>query len=194
MKKPAGLSAPTKRSQAIYCRVVIEGCDVEQVARDFRIGVPRVKQLVGQVRSWIRGAKRSVDEERTGDDSSSLRQLHLARLEHQWEQVMLAWYRSTQVEETEKVLADEKGQRKAEKTRRSQTGDVRYLEQARAIMQEIRELLGDALNQQPAEEQHVESLTLDEREAALDRLLENLGQRARATPARRTTAGENVAA
>jgi hypothetical protein len=190
------LKPPSNRTQAIYCRVMIEGCPVEQVAKEYAVGVERIKKVVCEVKRWIRRTPGGVPLDATRETGLALRQLHLARLEHQWEQLMLAWYRSTQAEETEKVVGDEKGQRKAEKTRRTQTGDVKYLEQARQIMAEMRALSTSGIgNQQSTEEStHVESLTLAQREAALDCLLETLGERARAEETSRTPTRQNAAA
>ena len=124
-----------------------------------------------------------------------LRDLHVARLEHQWEQTMLAWHRSTQAEEIEKVVGEEGGKRKAEKTRRSQTGDVKYLIVAREIMAEIRELTAaNSVATPHLEEPDVESLTLEQRQAALDHLLETLVRRAGAAENGGTVAGEEAAA
>lgn len=197
MSKLPSSTSPSSRSQAIYCRVMIEGCSIEQVAKDCEVGVARIKTIVAEVRRWIRRSPGGNVLDSKTESGLALRQLHIARLEHQWEQTMLAWYRSMQVEETEKVVGDEQGKRKAEKTRRTQTGDVKYLQQAREIMAEMRLLIANTTsgtNLNTEEPTHVESLTLAQREAALDCLLETLGQRARAEEAGGVDLGQDAAA
>jgi hypothetical protein len=201
-------SAPTARSQAIYSRIVIEGCDPETIAKEFNISLSQLHKIVSQVRTWIRRAtsgllittseketSENILEDKVNVTLLELRKLHLARLEHQWEQVMLGWYRSLQVEETEKVVGDEKGHRKAEKIRRTQTGDVAYLEQARKIMQEMRALFPlQSTDTAHEENNHVENLTLEQREIAIDNLLETIRQRAGETTFARTSARKESAA
>ena len=103
---------------------------------------------------------------------------------------MHACYRSQNTLETTKVSTDspsdgmtgktrdevsgKPGRQKAEKTRRRQTGDVHYLEQARRILAEIRALcIADAME----DESHAWTLTSDERESALDQNLTALCDR-----------------
>ena len=179
----------------MYCRVVIEGCAMEQVAKEFNVRLQRLKIVIAEVKRWLRRTPGTLEHANKCETGRVLLDLHLARLEHQWEQLMLAWYRSTQAEETEKVIGDEKGQRKAEKIRRTQTGDVKYLEHAREIMAEMRRLsMSEAPNSTAQEQEHVESLTLEQRQAALDCLLETLGRRAREAEAGGTDPGQNAAA
>jgi hypothetical protein len=81
--------------------------------------------------------------------------------------------------ETQRLATDEAGKKKVEKLLQSQTGEVKYLTQAREILQEIRTLIGPQPAHSLAQETtHVETLSLEQRTAALDQLLETLGQRA----------------
>jgi hypothetical protein len=186
---------PTQRAQTIFCRVTIEGHSVEQVAKEHGIQPLRVRKIVQQVRRWMKHMPRGFSEPTELLSAETLRDLHLARLEHQWEQTMLAWHRSTQVEEVEKVIGGKDGIQKAEKTRRSQTGEVKYLTLAREIMEEIRALSAFQISTpNPEEPARVESLTLAERDAAVSRLLETLGERARAAETGGTAARSNAAA
>src|SRR5690349_7928460 len=112
---------PSKRYQTIYCRVAVEGRAIDAVASEFAIAVETVKRIVRRVRRWLQAGGQGLPEvDRAVVGGAALRNLHLARLEHQWDEVMAAWYRSTRPEEVEKATVDEKKQLKGEKTRRSQ--------------------------------------------------------------------------
>jgi hypothetical protein len=98
---------------------------------------------------------------------------------------MSAWYRSGRKEETikssyedlKKKSADKNaqsttvkstsddGKRKVERTSREPCGDVRYLEQARKIMAEVRALSAEVLATQAKEQRDVTELTAAERDA-----------------------------
>jgi hypothetical protein len=188
-------SVPSKRSQMIYCRVMIEGRSVEQVAKDLFVTTPTVKSIVARVKRWMKKSRQSVPDEEFSHTAETLRQLHLARLEHQWEQTMNAWYRSTHDEETQRLSSDESGKKKVEKLLKTQTGDISYLVQAREILQEIRELVGsETISTAQQESHYVEGLSIEQRTAAVNHLLETLGRRAGAEEAGGTDFGSRAAA
>jgi len=63
------------------------------------------------------------------------------------------------------------GQQKAEKTQKTRAGDVRFLDQARRTLVEIRALSG-LPNGSMLELAHVDALTIEQREAQVDFFLE----------------------
>jgi hypothetical protein len=164
----------------IYFRVMVEGRALDSVAQEYSVVPATIRATVRRVQRWLREARSWLPDESFESSLEMLRLVHLARLEHQWEQAMNAWYRSLQAEETQKISGEEVGKRKAERILQSRTGEVKYLQQAREILQEIRSLAGTATIAPPGDTNHAESLTVEQRAMALDHLLETLGERARA--------------
>jgi hypothetical protein len=186
---------PSKRYQAIYCRVAVEGRAIEAVASEFAIAIETVERVVRHVKHWFQlGCPGLLEVDRAVIGGVALRDLHLARLEHQWDEVMAAWYRSKQPEEVEKATVDEKKQVKGEKTRRSQSGDVKYLNLAREILAEIRLLRGVTRESLAKEDDDVATLTLDERATRFTRIMQDLRDRAGAAANLATDPGSLVAA
>jgi hypothetical protein len=181
MTKP--IRPPSTRSQTIYCRVSVEGRTIDATASEFNITGDTVKRVLRGVRRWMKLGCQGVPKP-SGDAAhgEALRDLHVARLEHQWNEVMAAWYRSKQPEETDKAVVDDRKQVKGEKTRRSQTGEVKYLTHARAIMAEIRQLDGTSQRVEPVEPGHVADATPEQRETSLDQIVDGICQRTGTTP------------
>ena len=167
---------PCKRYLQVFNRVMVEGRPLDEVARELKLKFESVVDIFYRVRKFMRehGAKLYLPDPgllRT----VNARELYLARLEHQWQQSMEAWHRSKSHAEENTVATtskpgDDQGQKRAEVKRKSQTGDVRYLVQARAILSDIRAFSTDRPYATP-EENHVKQLTLKQREDDCDRLL-----------------------
>jgi hypothetical protein len=104
--------------------------------------------------------------------------LYLVRLEHQYQELMQAWYRSQQWAEMHKAgVVKKKGEvesSRGEQMRKTQSGNVDYLIQARQILRDIRQI---CVHRPYAtkEENHVKHLTLKQRENDCDRLLAENG-------------------
>ncbi len=185
---------PGERERDIYRDVAIHGRFVDEVAKERNLTKAQANAAVRRVQRWLAQARMAID-------LRQLQALHLQRLEHQWHEVMTAWYRSAKPEETvkasyedqkaksaaaakteptSKAVATKKtpskssrtakpargddGKRKIERTTREPCGDVRYLEQARKIMSEVRSLTTEALAARQKEERDVEELTAAQKE------------------------------
>lgn len=178
MSQPKKRNAPCKRYMQVFTRVVIEGRTQEEVAQELGLKYESVVNICYKVKAYLRehGASLYLPNQRRMR-AIHARELYLARLEHQWEQLMQEWYRSKQPAESEKagnVEGDGKNQKRAERQRKTQTGNVKYLIEARANLREIREI---CMSRPYAtkEQNHVKLLTLKQREAICDRLLAENG-------------------
>lgn len=187
---------PTYEERQIHRQVCIEGRFAHQVAASRGLSVERVARIVRRTRRWFAPGV-------TTTDSRRVCMLHLERLEHQWREVMTAWYRSGQQEETVKVSyegverqAGEKestsatsrsanNKQKVERTTRGPCGDVRYLEQARRIMNDYRALCQSIASMKVEEWPDVESLTLADRAGETATHITDIRARRRAQQGRR---------
>ena len=165
---------PTEHDQDIFHRVAVEGMTVVEIADE-------LSQSSGDIESIVRRVQRWLALEQLRQDPHLVKAMHLRRLEYQWQVVMEAWYQSQKPSTTMKIARDKEGKQKIEHTHRPQTGDVRYLDQARKIMAEIRVLYGAQGPIEHIEEEmpNVGALTPDQRAVELVARLETLRQRQR---------------
>lgn len=180
-KQPSG-ELTHEQAKSIYRAVIVEGRPLGQIAATH--GVSEESAMATIQRYLERHVPLALELHDT-----RVRRLHLARLEHQWREAMNAWYRSIQREEIVKVsseghdadansTAKDEGaaarrgsKRKIERTTLNPCGDVRYLEQARRILAEYRELCDGHTPAEHEEWIDVEALTTEQREEELDRIL-----------------------
>ncbi|MGY8768991.1 MAG: hypothetical protein ACKVH8_11275 [Pirellulales bacterium] len=163
--------------QRIYAMVIVEGISVKDVATQHNLTVPQIEAIVDQQNQLALAHANCLPEE-----SSNSPIIHLRRLEHQWREAMAAWYRSQNEEETTKVSRSSGARsagEKMEQTRKTTSGDVRYLQLAQRLLNEIRELhdqiKADHQSQLGAETD-ISTLTLEQRPEELHQLLDQFGQ------------------
>lgn len=183
---------PCKRYLQVFNRVVVEGQTAAEVAAELGLTLRSVQTIVARVCRWVRqhGGK-LVKIDRSMVSLANARELQVARLEHQWEELMSAWHRSTQPVEREKGYYNEaRVMQKVEKTRAPQNGNINYLIQARKVLGEICSLRSTSLDPLVTEEDDVEKLTPEERLAGIDQILETVDQRPGAAKAGRVDEGE----
>lgn len=189
---------PCKRYLQVFNRVLVEGRPLDEVARDLGLKYESVVSIVHKVRNFLRkhGAKMYLPDPGLLLTINA-RELYLARLEHQWQQAMEAWHRSKLHAEAEKAAVIHKrggeSEQRIEKSRRSQTGDIRCLVQARALLADIRAFCTDRPYATP-EENHVKQLTLKQREDDCDRLLAENCERIATPPNAGTAPGREHSA
>ncbi len=97
---------PNEQEREIHRQVLIQGRMENNVARDFRLTVAQVQHIVCRVERWLAQVQLPIE-------MHYVRTKHLRRLEHQWREVMTAWYRSCGEEVTTKTAVE---------TRPAQTG------------------------------------------------------------------------
>lgn len=159
---------PATKKMHIFRQCMVEGIPRDEVAQQHKLLRPTVNRYIREVERWL--AVQVVILE-----SLMVGHLHLDRLEHQWHELMSAWYRSKQDQVTTKVSTDKQGNQRAEQTRRRSQGEARYLEQARRVLTDIRDLLGITDLSTYEELLRDDSpLTLDQRMALLDRLVQEI--------------------
>ena len=98
--------------------------------------------MVASVRTWMRkhGAVWQEIDERIRRSTVTC-ELYLARLEHQWEELMNAWHRSKEPEQISKGRFNpDKTARYTDVTSRTQTGNVSYLIQAQKLLDLISQI------------------------------------------------------
>lgn len=179
----------TDRDRNIFQQVAVEGRKLDDVAQIEQLSVKQTRRIVQHASRVL--ALRSFNSE-----APWVRAMHLHRLEHQWQEAMYAWYRSQRDEETLKVKRETPtSQPSVERVHVKQSGDVRYLEYARKLLGEIRQL-GGVPDLQTGGEIYatVETLTLEQRTAEFHRIVATLRERARVDEADRTGDGPVVAA
>ena len=183
----------SERDRNIFQQVAVEGRHYDVVAKKEQLSVKQIRRVVQHVsrifalRSWH-------------SEAPSVRAMHLLRLEHQWGEAMLAWYRSQCDEvvlKATKKTPDDKPS--VESVTTNQAGDVRYLEYARKLLGEIRQLGGVAdLHTQGETYATVETLTIEQRTTEFYRLVARLREQARSDSLDRigdgSVAGERTAA
>ena len=177
---------PGEQERAIYQSVAIEGRFAEEVAHQHKLPALRVEQTVRRVQQWI-------DDVPLPPRNRDIHWLHLQRLDHQWHEAMTAWYRSGQTEESTKVTREQSatqecqaatgkdtGKAKVERATRNPCGDVRYLEQARKILAEYRNVRKEAAElRQQKEQQDAQSSPSAQREQEILEQIAALRQRER---------------
>ena len=97
---------PGEEDRNAYRAVAICGHTVKQVAADMELPPDRVQAMVERVRLWLAQIPPPVNVR-------ALTAQHLARLEHQWQEAMNAWYRSRSKEETLKSSWEDQKQKAA---------------------------------------------------------------------------------
>jgi hypothetical protein len=199
MKAKPDIPVPSKRCQAVYCRRILERRPIEEVMAEFNIHRRTVIAYIYRMRRFLRQV--SLGRAPHIFDHAFLpgpmrKEVHLARLDHLWQETLEAWNRSLEPEQTEKVIqerrpgsksgakpqeaeAEAADRERGERTRRSRSGDARYLIQARTIMEEIRLLRGNNQWSFGEEESDVERRTLDERAAIFDQVYQVFYESAR---------------
>jgi hypothetical protein len=174
----------SERDRGIFERVVVEGRRLEEVADAEQLSVKQIRRIVQHVSRVL--ALRSLHQE-----APWVRAMHLRRLEHQWQEVMLAWYRSQHAAVVKKVSKKSPtAEPSTERVSTQQSGDVRYLEYARKLLGEIRALGGVEDFTRGAETYAtVETLTIEQRTAEFHRLVARLREQARSESLDRTGDG-----
>jgi hypothetical protein len=172
---PADLARPSDRDLEIFRKVAVEGHCRSELAKEYSLSERSIRHVLRKTQQWV--AARFFTP-----DSPEVRSLHLQRLEHQWEEVMVAWYRSQLPLEMTRTWKDDKGRTGAQVVRRMRTGEPRYLEHARRILADIRRLGADGQVAPSALEMDyvdVATLTPEQRRAEFVQLLDALRERAR---------------
>jgi hypothetical protein len=179
----------TDRDRNIFQQVAVEGRKLDDVAQTEQLSVKQTRRIVQHASRVF--ALRSFHHE-----APHVRAMHLQRLEHQWQEAMYAWYRSQNEIETYKTFKKgPKAEPSIERTSVKQCGDVRYLEYARKLLGEIRQLGGvNDLSTGGAVYATVETLTLEQRTAEFHRIVATLRERARTDEADRIGVGPVAAA
>jgi hypothetical protein len=152
------------RDREIFRKVVVEGRLTSDVARDFSLSQRHVQRIVRHCERLA-----ALGQFQHSTQPRWLGVMHVQRLEHQWREAMVAWYRSQHTLETVRY-STERGSDKAkvDRTRREQQGDVKYLAHARRILSDIRALVvGGALGDAAEGLIDVSTLTFDERRTEL---------------------------
>jgi hypothetical protein len=174
---------PSERDQAIFHQIAAEGRSAADIAVLHSLSESYVRQIERRVRRYCQ-------KHDLLPTLAVAKSLYLARLEHQWRETMEAWRRSRQdveVSKATKLTEDGKPEKtKAERTTRSQNGDVRLLRHALKILERI-----DAMS--PVDEItsaghgdgdlcDVQTASDDEKRAELGRMLQGIRDRIGADP------------
>ena len=141
MSKPQ-VKLPSLRNIDAFIHVAIEGRTSADVAREMGLRQRSVETMVASVRTWMRkhGAVWQEIDERIRRSTATC-ELYLARLEHQWEEVMNAWHRSKEPEQVTKGRFNpDKTSKYTDITSRTQTGNVSYLIQAQKLLDLISQI------------------------------------------------------
>ena len=163
-------SGPTPRHIEIYRSVAAKGMSRAEAAQKFNVKPATVVRAERRVRRFLSKQIQVMESVLTG-------QLYLDRLEFQWSELMEAWQRSKGEQLATKVATDPDGKKRAEVTRRFCPGDVRYLEQARRVLNDMCALLKlkqiiegkDAISD-------VQLATLEQRYTQLNQMLDAYGE------------------
>lgn len=175
---PSQPRPPSKRYREIFTLVEVHGRTYADVAKELGLQQKSVTDICSKVRTWMRRYGARWDRISESRKRAAIAcELYVARLEHQWQEAMAAWYRSTQPKQIAKAVFKGKVLDRSEVTQRSQTGEVRYLMQAARVLEKI-----CAMKQRPPLSDHeetsdvyVEDATLVERRLELDELLKLYG-------------------
>lgn len=169
---------PCKRYREIFTLVEVHGRTYADVAKQLGLQPKSVTDVCSKVRTWMRRYGARWDRISENKKRAAIAcELYVARLEHQWQEAMAAWYRSTEPKQIEKGVFKGGILDRSEITRRSQTGDVRYLMQAARVLEKIcvmktRPPLSD---HEETNDVYVEEATLVERRLELTELLRLYG-------------------
>jgi len=125
------------RHRDIFHMVEVKGISINEVAEVFDYSAGHVRRIVREGREKLQDPKLRAEMEIT-------KWLYLLRLDSQWREAMEAWQRSQkEVEISKATRLTEEGKpekTKAERTTRSQNGDVRFLQHALKILERIAEM------------------------------------------------------
>ena len=170
------ITLPNRRKLDAFIRVAIQGRSPDEVARELGLHKRSVETMVAYVRTWMRkhGAVWQEIDERIRASTITC-ELYLARLEHQWEELMNAWHRSKEPQETKKGRFNpDKTVKYTEVSTRTQTGDVSYLVQAQKLLDTITQirLQNPSLNQENNRERLA---SIERRRFRLDQILKLYG-------------------
>lgn len=181
---PASDAELSERDRGIFQQVAVEGRSLDEVARREQLSVKQIRRIAQHAARVL--ALRSFHSE-----APWVRAMHLHRLEHQWQEAMLAWYRSQLDQETVKLTRKTPtAEPSVESVHVKQAGDVRYLDYARRLLGEIRQLGGvHDLSTGGEIYATVETLSFEQRTAEFHRLVAQLRERARADADDRTGFG-----
>jgi len=175
MNRPA--RKPSAKERRVFHEVAIRGHTIREVAARYQIQPATVRRMVRRVRTHHQTHPRALE-------AVSASRLHLERLENEWRESMRAWYRSQEEQRIVKLSQSSgqaEGQRpdRLEQTRKSTSGDVRFLMEARRVLHEIREIrrqLEDQSLELPEQTDEQFAIELDARRAELRLLLEQQGE------------------
>ena len=151
---------------SVFNRVMVRGELAEGVGRDLGLDPEEVAAIC------VRVQRQAAIQER-GRDPFALKTVQMARLENQWREAMAGWYRSTE-EETSTKARSGSGSKWAERSTRSRVGDVRFLEQARRVLEEMRDLAVRDFG----EVEFVNGMSQEERDTEVERMLVEFMRRA----------------
>ena len=169
---------PCKRYREIFTLIEVHGRTYADVAKELGMKQKSITDICSKVRTWMRRYGARWDRISENKKRAAIAcELYVARLEHQWQEAMAAWYRSCSPQRIDKGVYKDGKLDRGEVTQRSQTGDVRYLRQAASVLEKI-----CAMKQRPPLSDHeetndvyVEEATLVERRLELTELLRLYG-------------------
>ncbi|HTI49764.1 MAG TPA: hypothetical protein VL475_02390 [Planctomycetaceae bacterium] len=123
---------PCNRDLEIYGRVC-SGRSYRSLSDEYHLSLSRLHEIVSRIDGWL--APQLMEKIR------EIKANHTTRLMHIYQEAMAAWEKSKEnaVSVTEKSAADGN---ELSTTTKGQCGDSSYLSQARAALQEIREIWG----------------------------------------------------
>jgi hypothetical protein len=165
----------------VFTLVEIEGRAPVDVAVELGIKQSSVTDVCSKVRTWLRSHGGRWDRITVAQQRLEVaRELYAARLDHQWNELMEEWHRSKKPQTGEKgVYGPDNKVKQTEVTRRSKTGDVRYLIQAAHVLEKMHDLRNANSINFTQEEYDVRNATLIERRTELTALLKLYGPGAR---------------
>lgn len=192
----SGPKRPETRNITIFRRA-LAGVSTREIASEFQLSPSRVRRIVAHVTNWLAEAPRTlrasdlIPELPTDKTELLIANLKLDQLQLGIEQLWREWDRSRRPIKTTKVTEVEgKDARKLEKTSRSQRGDPRYIDLIRRLLVEIERTRQQASKQlRKKEKTNDDTLSLEQRRLAVDRILEIARQRSAASRAGGDTDG-----
>lgn len=168
---------PSAKERRVYLEVEIQGHAISEVATRYQLQSRTIRRMIRRVRTNQQSRPKKLEP-------SSATWLHLQRLENEWSEAMRAWYRSQKEQRIVKLSqsgdqAAEQRPDRLEQTRKSTSGDVRFLAEARRALHEIRELRRQLESQSfelPEQADEPFTAELDARRTELRLLLEQQGE------------------
>lgn len=134
MSRRTNPKTPTPRDLTIFERAVVRGERQTDLAREFGLTKQRINTICGRVGRLV--------FEKTAEDFSEHRRKTLLRLEHLYSEATTAWEKSKTGRCSETETTNGSGLPVRSTTRQTTSGDVRYLTEARQVLNDIRQLCG----------------------------------------------------